>query len=86
MTLIQMTQFTREEIKRLKQEQNPDAKRIETNEQLLSWLDELFRFRLFLSEFTREIQYLDESQLDKEWLLNFIDGEVEDWRLKGIYE
>ena len=53
---------------------------IQTAQKFDKWLRELYRYRLFMSEFRREIELT--PQKSKEDLLAFIDEEVEEWQLR----
>ena len=81
MTLEQTIIWLTNEIEKLKKENAPE-KQIETYLKFSLWLDELMRYRLFMSEFTREIELTE--QKSKEELLKLIADEVKDWRLNDI--
>lgn len=81
MTLEQTVIWLAEQIEKLKEENAPE-KQIETYLKFSLWLDELMRYRLFMSEFTREIELTE--QKSKEELLKLIADEAKDWRLNDI--
>lgn len=81
MTLEQTIIWLTNQIEKLKEENAPENQ-IETYLKFSLWLDELMRYRLFLSEFTREIELTE--QKSKEELLKLIADEAKDWRLKDI--
>lgn len=80
-TLEQTITWLTNIIEKLKKENAPDLQ-IKTYLKVLSWLDELLRYRLFLSEFTREIELTE--QKSKEELLKLIADEAREWRLNDI--
>lgn len=85
MNLEQSLIWFRKHIDELKAQGRANGE-IETAVKFDKWLRELCRYRLFMSEFRREIELT--PQKSKEELLAFIDEEVEDWRLgkKDIIE
>ena len=81
MTLEQSIIWLTNQIEKLKKE-NASEGQIKTYLKFQLWLDELLRYRLFLSEFTREIELTE--QKSKEELLELIADEARDWRLNDI--
>jgi len=81
MTLEQSIIWLTNQIEKLKKENAPEGQ-IKTYLKFQLWLDELLRYRLFLSEFTREIELTE--QKSKEELLELIADEARDWRLNDI--
>lgn len=81
MTLEQSIIWLTNQIEKLKKENAPELQ-IKTYLKFQLWLDELLRYRLFLSEFTREIELTE--QKSKEELLELIADEARDWRLNDI--
>lgn len=86
MTLERSIDWLDEEIKKLKAQKKPDEKQLKVYQDFHDWLDELMRFRLFFSEFSGEIEYTKNRLISKEWLLDFIEKELKDWRLSGYHE
>ncbi len=81
MNLEQTIMWLENQIEKLKKENAPEGQ-IKTYLKFLLWLDELMRYRLFMSEFTREIELTE--QKSKEELLKLIAEEARDWRLNDI--
>lgn len=81
MNLEQTIIWLSNHIEKLKKENAPELQ-IKTYLKFLSWFDELMRYRLFMSEFTREIELTE--QKSKEELLKLIADEARDWRLNDI--
>lgn len=81
MTLEQTIIWLTNQIAKLKEENSPEEQ-IEAYLTFQLWLDELMRYRLFLSEFTREIELT--KQKSKKELLKLIADEARDWRLNDI--
>lgn len=81
MNLEQTILWLQKKIEKLKKENAPEGQ-IKTYLKILLWLDELMRYRLFMSEFTREIELTE--QKSKEELLKLIADEARDWRLNDI--
>lgn len=81
MNLEQSIIWLTNQVEKLKKENAPEAQ-IKTYLKFQLWLDELLRYRLFLSEFTREIELTE--QKSKEELLKLIADEARDWRLNDI--
>ena len=81
MTLEESIIWLADQIEKLKKENAPELQ-IETYLKFHAWLDELLRYRLFLSEFTREIELTE--QKSKEELLELIADEAREWRLNDI--
>lgn len=81
MTLEESIIWLADQIEKLKKENAPELE-IETYSKFHAWFDELSRYRLFLSEFTREIELTE--QKSKEELLELIADEARDWRLNDI--
>lgn len=81
MNLEQSIIWLTNQVEKLKKENAPEAQ-IKTYLKFQLWLDELMRYRLFLSEFTREIELTE--QKSKEELLKLIADEARDWRLNDI--
>ena len=69
------------QVEKLEKENATEAQ-IKTYLKFQLWLDELMRYRLFLSEFTREIELTE--QKTKEELLELIAEEAIDWILNDI--
>lgn len=67
MNLNQTVEWLKKETNRIEAEKAPQAQINAYN--ILAWLCELMRYRLFLSEFTREIELTE--QKSKEDLLNY---------------
>lgn len=61
--------------------QGAPEKQIETYKNFYSWLDELERYRLMMSELTREIEYSKQSTTVKAQILQLIGEELRDWKL-----
>ena len=81
MNLEQSIIWLTNQVEKLKKENAPEAL-IEAYLKFELWLSELLRYRLFLSEFTREIELTE--QKSKEELLKLIADEARDWRLNDI--
>ncbi len=81
MNLEQSIIWLTNQVEKLKKENAPEAQ-IKTYLKFQLWLDELMRYRLFLSEFTREIELTE--QKSKQELLTLIADEARDWRLNDI--
>lgn len=81
MNLEQSIIWLTNQVEKLKKENAPEEQ-IKTYLKFQLWLDELMRYRLFLSEFTREIELTE--QKSKEELLKLIADEARDWRLNDI--
>lgn len=64
--------------KELEEEEAP-IKVQKTNAKFASWLDELLRYRLFLSEYQRELEMTPEK--NKAEQIKLLKDEIEDWRL-----
>lgn len=69
------------QIEKLKKENAPEGQ-IKTYLKYLLWLDELMRYRLFMSEFIREIELTEPKS--KQELLKLIADEARDWSLYDI--
>lgn len=54
---------------------------IKSDEKIVLWLKELLRYRLFYSEYHREIHLSKKNRFTKQEILDLLDGECEDWRL-----
>lgn len=64
--------------KELEEEEAPiEAQK--TNAKFACWLDELLRYRLFLSEYQRELKMTPEK--NKAEQIKLLKDEIEDWRL-----
>lgn len=50
-----------------------------TNAKFASWLDELHRYRLFLSEYQRELEMTPEK--NKAEQIKLLKDEIKDWKL-----
>lgn len=61
--------------------QGAPEKQIETYKKFYCWLDELERYRLMMSELTREIEYSKQSTTVKAQILQLIGEELRDWKL-----
>ena len=86
MTLEKSIDWLEGEIKTLKAEQKPNEKQLKVYQDFHEWLYELFRFRLFFSEFAGEIECSENVQFPRDWLLKFIESELKDWNLDGYRE
>lgn len=64
--------------KDLEAEDRPIGEQI-TNAKFACWLDELQRYRLFLSEYQREIEMT--PQKNKAEQIKLLKDEIKDWRL-----
>lgn len=60
-------------------EQKADPKHIETAQKFLFWMSELNRYRLFMSEYQREIELTPEK--NKKEQLQLLNDEIKDWNL-----
>lgn len=81
MNLEQSIIWLTNQVEKLKKESAPEGQII-TYLKFQLWLDELLRYRLFLSEFIREIELTE--QKTKEELLELIADEARDWGLNDI--
>lgn len=57
---------------------------IKSDEKFLSWHKELLRYRLFLSEYINEIALSEKDIFTKIELLELLESEIDDWRLREI--
>lgn len=86
MNLEQSIIFIHKQVETLKEQKEVNETQVNFYQKFECWLSELLRYRLFLSEFTNEIELSKECNFSQEWLLDFIHEEVEDWRLNEIIE
>ena len=56
---------------------------INTYKKFKSWMCELFRYRLFLSEIYNEIELSEKKMFTKRDMINLLTEEIDDWELHG---
>ena len=81
MNLEQSIKWLRGEIEKLEKENAPQ-KQIDTYKKCLAWIEELFRWRLMYSETHREIHLNEQNNFSKKWVLDLLDEQVKEWKLK----
>lgn len=62
--------------------ESDDAAAARSYQKILDWLNELLRFRLFLSEYENEYVLTNKKWHKNEEVLAFLRDEIADWRLK----
>ncbi len=80
MNLEDSIRWLADQVKEIESQGAPE-KQIETYKKFYYWLDELERYRLMMSELTREIEYSRQSTTVKAQILKLIDEELRDWKL-----
>lgn len=83
MNLEECLEHFRKRTSELKQNKAPEGKILMTHI-MAEWLDELLRYRLFLSEYKREIAMTPEK--NKAEQIKLLKDEIEDWRLEERVE
>lgn len=83
MNLEECLEYYKKRTNELKQNGAPEGK-IVMSYILSEWLDELLRYRLFLSEYKREIAMTPEK--NKAEQIKLLKDEIEDWRLEERVE
>lgn len=78
MNLEESIRWMKDRAKTLEKEERPLEERI-ANAKFACWLDELQRYRLFLSEYQREIELT--PQKNKAEQIKLLKEEIKDWRL-----
>jgi hypothetical protein len=78
MNLQESISWMKDRAKALEKEERPLGEQI-VNAKIACWLDELQRYRLFLSEYQREIELTPEK--NKAEQIKFLKDEIKDWRL-----
>ena len=78
MNLEESASWMKDRAKALEKEGRPLGEQI-INAKLACWLDELQRYRLFLSEYQREIELTPEK--NKAEQIKLLKDEIKDWRL-----
>ena len=78
MNLQESISWMKDRAKALEKEERPLGKQI-ANAKIACWLDELQRYRLFLSEYQREIELTPEK--NKAEQIKLLKDEIKDWRL-----
>lgn len=63
-------------------EKSDDAAAARSYQKILDWLNELLRFRLFLSEYENEYVLTNKKWHKNEEVLAFLRDEIADWSLK----
>lgn len=63
-------------------EKSDDVAAARSYQKILDWLNELLRFRLFLSEYENEYVLTNKKWHKNEEVLAFLRDEIADWRLK----
>ncbi|MBQ1781908.1 MAG: hypothetical protein II003_03565 [Methanobrevibacter sp.] len=83
MNLEESVRWMKDRAAILKEEERPLLEQI-TNAKFACWLDELQRYRLFLSEYQREIELTPEK--NKAEQIKLLKDEIKDWRLEERVE
>lgn len=78
MNLEESVRWFKDRASMLEKEDHPLGEQI-TNAKFACWLDELQRYRLFLSEYQREIELT--PQKNKAEQIKLLKEEIEEWRL-----
>lgn len=78
MNLEESIRWMKDRTKALEKEERPLEEQI-VNAKFACWLDELQRYRLFLSEYQREIELTPEK--NKAEQIKLLKEEIKDWRL-----
>lgn len=78
MNLEESIKWMKDRTETLKKEERPLEEQI-VNAKFACWLDELQRYRLFLSEYQREIELT--PQKSKAEQIKLLNEEIKDWRL-----
>lgn len=78
MNLEESISWMKDRAKALEKEERPLGEQI-VNAKFVCWLDELQRYRLFLSEYQREIELTPEK--NKAEQIKLLKDEIKDWRL-----
>lgn len=78
MNLEESIRWMKDRTKALQKEERPLGEQI-VNAKFACWLDELQRYRLFLSEYQREIELT--PQKNKAEQIKLLKDEIKDWRL-----
>lgn len=78
MNLEESIIWMRNRQKDLEAEDRPIQEQI-TNAKFTCWLDELQRYRLFLSEYQRELELTPEKNKSEQ--IKLLEEEIKDWRL-----
>lgn len=80
MNLENTIEWMERRIKNL-EESGASKRQIKSDEKMCSWLKELLRYRLFYSEYHREIHLSKKNTFTKKEILDLLDSECDDWRL-----
>lgn len=85
MNLEETIKWTESYCEKHKQEGIPEAA-IKADAKMLSWLKELYRYRLFYSEVLNEFELSSDPVIAKERIVKFLEDEHMEWDLKYIIE
>ena len=63
--------------------QGASEEQINVYNKFLAWMEELERWRLMYSETHREIHLNEKNTFSKKYIMDLLDGQFEDWKLKS---
>lgn len=82
MNLEESIKWIKGQINQLENEMAPSGQ-INTYKKFKSWMCELLRYRLFLSEIYNEIELSEKKMFTKKDMINLLTEEIDDWELHG---
>lgn len=82
MNLEESIKWIKGQINQLENQTAP-AGQINTYKKFKSWMSELLRYRLFLSEIYNEIELSEKKMFTKRDMLNLLTEEIDDYKLHG---
>ena len=84
MDLETTIKWTQKRVDELSDDKATDPNEMRANTKMLSWLEELLRYRLFYSEVINEIDQSDNAIFTKERLVKFLEEEYKEWQLEEV--